>query len=233
MGLGFHQNIAADGADYLRGTISIILVGVAAVGAVADSHSQALYRSVGVVCISDDLVGHGVGTLVLSGGDLVRPGTIVQLILHGAADCGACGDQLLSLAGVGQSLGSGGLGHNRSCFLNAPVQLNFAGVIAGALDRQLVSANIGCLISGHSIGDPCCNGDGLGLLLAGVGKASIQFHISLGDGLGLDCHGDRLGITVIVCCTSHGVGDRVSTCILKICSSLIASHSAEVGGCGG
>ena len=186
MGLGFYQNIAADGAGYLSGTVRIILVGVAAVGAVADGHGNGLDICIRMVGIAHHLPGDGVGALVLCGRNTCRPCTAIQLILHGAALGFTCGDQFLSLAGVGQCLSSGGLGHNRSCFLNAPVQLDFAGVVAGTLNSQHIGANIGCLISDYSISDTLGNRDGLSLLLAGVGKASIQFHICLGDSLGID-----------------------------------------------
>ena len=69
---------------------------------------------------------------------------------------------------------------------NRPIQGYGAGVVSGTLNSQLVGTSIGRLVAGYFIGNTLGNGDGLSLLLAGVGKASIQFHVCLGDSLGID-----------------------------------------------
>ena len=104
-------------------------------------------------------------------------------------------------------------------------------MVAVQSNDHFVAACIGSLIAGSN-----------GHVTFNTSKSNCLLTAGIGVGAGNSgfCHrlllynnGDGLGVAIIVVCAYHGVGDGVSTCIHQISSSLITSHSTEIGGCRG
>ena len=81
-----------------------------------DGHVEADWVGVDVVAVAYDLVVHGVGLGILTGGDRLTPSYVIQAVLHGAAGCCACGNQALIAAVEGQT-GNGNRGSARGICL--------------------------------------------------------------------------------------------------------------------
>ena len=83
-------------------------------------------------------------------------------------------------------------------FLDGPVELKLAAIVAGAFNGDGILACIGCLVAGDGCSNTVKESYLLGLLLACVGEvAEIDLNISLGDGLGFNVPLDLNGAGIV------------------------------------
>ena len=171
-----------------------------------------------MVFVTNNIVPNGVLTCVSTSGDgFGKLAVFRQAVNQLTVSSSTCIHKCLSLAGVSQRLCGGSSTNNSNSCLNAPTQLDFAGVVISTLYSQLISTNIGRLIAGHSIGDSFGDGNGLGLFCAGIGQRTTQLHICLSNGLGIDGHSCIVVIDDVVAASSQrtlpdGIAANILTC---------------------
>ena len=191
-----------------------------------DFHLYSSLFAVCVVCVTNNIVPNGVCAGILTGGNVFGILAVLrQAVDQLAADGSTSGDQILILAGVGQFVGSRSSFHYGICYLDAPAQLDFAGIVAGTLDSQFISTCFGSLVAADFISNALSNSDGLGLLTAGVGQAAVQLYIVCGNGFGIDgqfCSG--IGDGVVITSGQGVLLDGISTHILAFHTLQFTGH---------